>query len=770
MCLPPSTRPPMYGSLKNLSPKQLVRKVSRASARRVRQRTERIVDALGSTFGTLQGEGEINRIMPDMAREVPIEQHPALAGVTANYLQGRFDVLGSGWLSWRYGALPPGREGHRMNPGPSLQSDPEGAWIEGLVTAKNLPTSRNLWRLIEGPHSPIDWQLDARSGARWSATIHALDTPIGLHRGADVKAPWELAKLQHLPRLALAYGLAKLGRSGFLSATEYARVYRNQVLDFLALNPPRFGANWSTAMLAGIRIANILMAHDLFRAAGAEFDAEFERIIVGTTRKHIDCILSHLDWWDLDARNNHYLANVAGLAFGAAYLPTSEVSESILAFARNEIASEVRYQFNPDGSHFEGSSAYHAFSAEMVAWTLAILDAVDAKASPPRPQALPSEARRRAFDASAPPPLNTDKALRGMLSFLYAAQRPDGALLQVGDNDSGRFIRLDVQAEPTELKVLRRRYLNLRELPESDGVYWHEGALGYASTIAALEAKLGCVASTESSTYPAILHLVGGVDPSPERYPCPPPPAPVSSQASVKSVDQSLQRDAEVLKCSEIFRPSRRLDLTKNLNRLFYADFGLCLLRSDHLWLAIRCGRGHGSDGGHSHADALSFELHMDGRVYRVDPGAYVYTSLPWRRQQFRSASSHGIPRLRGEGVSPGESVFAPSTDASSSLLAFDQNGLVGSRESSIGTIYRSIRVYPDRVEVTDFSRDGQPVHVEPLPWWSPGYGRLVAFNAGESPADDAPSRGRVDRPMVVGSKSEAGYPGSTTDGEAARR
>jgi heparinase II/III-like protein len=743
----------MYGSLKNLSPKQLARKVSRASRRRIRHRAERVRDRLGNTFGPGAIPGEIPRFLPDLTENVPSGQRCALAGVTANYVMGRFDLLGSGWLAWRYGAPPAGREGHRMDPGPSVVEDREGAWIAGLVSAKNLPAARNLWRMIEGPYTPIDWQLDARSGARWSAAVHTLDTPIGERRGADVKLPWELAKLQHLPRLALAHGLATSGESGFLVPSEYVRAYRNQVLDFLALNPPRYGANWASAMLSGIRIANLLLAHDLFRASGAEFDVGFERVLIQSTQQHIDHILGHLDWWDLDARNNHYLANVAGLAFAAAYLPRTDVSASILAFARNEIESELAHQFSADGSHFEGSSAYHAFSAEMAVWTRAILAAAGAPAEALKPGALPREARRRAFGqpraaAGREPRQSSDVGtIERALTFLRDLKRPDGSLLQVGDNDSGRFMRLDVEATLTDLAVVRRRFLNLRELPQDRGPYWHEGAMSYASTISALEAGVGVPPTRESVGYAAIRHLAGASVASAEAF----VPHRAVPGTGVATVHSELASRPAARSCSEVFRPVSNVDLTANLSKTLYPDFGLCLVRSDHLWLAIRCGQGHRADGGHSHADALSFELHMDGRTYRVDPGAYVYTSLPWRRQQFRSAASHGIPRIRGNGIfTNGENVFAPPSDSSSTLVAFDGDGLVGRRESEEGIVFRIIRIYPDRVEVTDLSSDGQPIHVEPLPWWSPGYGRLVAFESGAPLSGTVPVRStRVDRPMT---------------------
>ncbi|NNE69520.1 MAG: hypothetical protein HKN29_04060 [Rhodothermales bacterium] len=776
----------------NLSPRQFVRKAPRALRRRIRHQAARVMDRVSGTHAALPDEGEIRRILPNTAALVPDSQVAPLAGITANYVNGRFEFLGSGWLPWTYGTSPPGREGHRFDPGPVIKADLEGLWLEHQVTAKNLPTARKLWQMVEHPYAPIDWQLDARSGARWSAATHSLDTSIGLRKGADVKVPWELGKLQHLPRLALAHGLAIQGRRGFMMASEYRRAYQNQLCDFLALNPPRYGCNWATAMLSGIRIANILVAHDLFKASGATFDAAFERTVLQATHEHIDHIFNHLDWWDLDRRNNHYLANIAGLAFAAAYLPASDRAASILAFCRRELETELDWQFNGDGSHFEGSTAYHAFSAEMLAWTAAILGAVGAPLDPPKPQVIPSEARKRAFSK----PANGDAqsqprgAGRGIPSaafqpikkFLTRMVRPDGQLLQIGDNDSGRFLKLDVLAGCTQLATIRRRFLNLRELAQDQQPYWNERYLDYSPTLALLSVVGQAAAGIPTENGSAPNTVAGAVAATLlERWK--PETTGRSKNYSaavwtpvaggVATETARLAAMPRVRSCSQRFPDCGEEDssngLRSGLTFDWFEDFGICLFRSERLWLAIRAGGTLRSDGGHFHADALSFELHIDGVAYRVDPGAYVYTSLPWRRRQFRSESAHGIPRLRGQTeFEDSRSTFSPARDSGSEVIALDDRGLVGKRTTPAGDVYRSFVVTDSAVEVVDYSTDGQPIHLEPLPWWSPGYGQLAAFDPGcvtinqESgaaarEADLKPDGPRSGRPAIRGTRTPSG-------------
>ncbi|HEX2189489.1 MAG TPA: hypothetical protein VHG51_11355, partial [Longimicrobiaceae bacterium] len=160
------------------------------------------------------------------------EQVAALAG---HYLEHRFDLLGSGWVRVRHGAACRGVAGHRYGPGAAVVPDAEGRWLQELLPAGNLPESQRIWRLVDGGYLPVDWQLDFKSGFRWSERTWSADVPYGHLPGVDVKVPWELARMQHLPQLATAYALA--GRAGaagrgFRPPEEYAREFRNQVLDF----------------------------------------------------------------------------------------------------------------------------------------------------------------------------------------------------------------------------------------------------------------------------------------------------------------------------------------------------------------------------------------------------------------------------------------------------------------------------------------------------------------------------------------------------------
>ena len=101
---------------------------------------------------------------------------------------------------------------------------------DSLVTSPNRAETQRLWRLIDAGYQPIDWHVDFKSGWRWASTSWHRDIAGG-PLGADLKVPWELARLQHLPQLAVASEYAQKTK-GFPPAEVLRAEYRNQLLDF----------------------------------------------------------------------------------------------------------------------------------------------------------------------------------------------------------------------------------------------------------------------------------------------------------------------------------------------------------------------------------------------------------------------------------------------------------------------------------------------------------------------------------------------------------
>nr|MBL0701403.1 heparinase II/III-family protein [Desulfobacterales bacterium] len=111
-----------------------------------------------------------------------------------------------------------------------------------------------------------------------------------------------------------------------------------------------------------------------------------------------------------------------------------------------------------------------------------------------------------------------------------------------------------------------------------------------------------------------------------------------------------------------------------------YPDFGLYIYRSKRFYLAIRCGSiGQNGNGGHAHNDQLSIELNIDGKDIISDPGTYLYTPLPERRNEYRSVKAHFAPQVKGrEPANLNENLFKLGNAVSGECLYFGIEGFVG--------------------------------------------------------------------------------------------
>lgn len=83
-------------------------------------------------------------------------------------------------------------------------------------------------------------------------------------------------------------------------------------------------------------------------------------------------------------------------------------------------------------------------------------------------------------------------------------------------------------------------------------------------------------------------------------------------------------------------------------------------------YLLFDCGP-HGIDNsGHAHADALSFELAVNGRTLLIDPGTYTYTGSKEMRDWFRSSVAHNTLTVDNESSSVCDGPFSWKTMARS--------------------------------------------------------------------------------------------------------
>ena len=714
-------------------------------------------DSRRVTFLPAEQSSDLTRILSGFNLEQLRPLARQLRGVSNLWIDHYFDLLGSGWTKVEHGMRCRGLEGHQYSSGARPQIDAEGRWLRGRITPANLDESTRVWRAVDRGYSPIDWQLDFKSGYRWSERTWHADIKFGHAAGADVKVPWELARMQHLPQLAHAYSLAVNGESGFRLPEVYIREFRNQVLDFVATNPPRFGVNWHCSMDVGIRAVNWLVAYDLFRAYGAKFDAEFERIVARSISEHASHIATHPEKYGA-LRGNHYLAGVTGLLFASAYLPGTPESDAWLALAVDELVAEVEYQFHDDGANFEGSTCYHMLSAEMVAFATAlVLGLPSEKRAALRGSS--SEIYTRGLSADDPESsLNVFPSwylqrLQKIVAFTVHVTKPSGCVHQVGDNDSGRLLKIQPAYHEMTVAQAKSTYGNLQaydQLADSDP-YWVEDHLDHSSLVAAYAGLLDQDFSSRVPDqlqgsafargvdrrleYGAVRQLAGG-------RPCRRQDQTeiVIGAAHVRIGDgldfherlTTLQADRQ-LQRSQQSVAIHGDDLALAPCCLGYPDFGLFIFRWPNVYLAIRCGsaRDHVA---HAHNDQLAVELSVRDDDLIVDPGTYVYTPCVERRDAYRSALAHAVPVSvdYGEPRSLALGIFSLVRVPIAECVYFGPSGFIGRCRTGDHFVYRTVFHGSESITIADFSpigssnghRNATGGNSRALPE-SPGYGVL---------------------------------------------
>ena len=687
-----------------LPPQVVAKKGLGVVARAWARERERLIEALRPSFSTKRYEVLVTPITVTPER-VSEATRASLLHLTKQDLQHRFELLGSGSVDVGYDGEAAGLEGISFAVDDRVRCLATDGAPWRLVSRPNRPTAARIFSMIDDPnYRPIDWQRDFRSGYRWGNNQRYTELGIGVVRGVDIKLPWELSRMQHLPRLALAAVLAKAGDRRFRDCETYVREVRNQILDFIALNPPRYGACWGCPMDIGIRAANWVLTLSLLKGAKLDIDGAALREMGGSLYAHAHHIATHLEWSE-SGRSNHYLSDLVGLAFSAAALPDAPESSTWLEFAASELLHETDAQFLADGGNYEGSTNYHRLSAELVLYGLALFlglppqrlsgcdPVVVASLRPPfRPL---SSFDRRAYQLAP--------KLAAIADFAVAVRRPDGRIVQIGDTDSGRLFKLEPKLD--------------RETGEEEQLAIDETIDGYAallgrdahspSVAAAVVASL-CRGKTLSETTPARSN----------------PYEPSEQLAAVEKMIDDLPEEQRCLKTVAVRAPE-----SSSLSLALFPDFGLFILRGEQFFLSFRCAPHSQSEApsGHTHDDNLSIEL-FDRDLIIADPGTYVYTPLPKWRNRYRAIEAHYAPRTTAwPAVGSMQWLFALEQVAKARCLHASLDGFAGVLEHPKGSIWRTIRLAGSTIEIRDGASSGRLRSVEAPPNYCIGYGKKTS-------------------------------------------
>jgi len=286
----------------------------------------------------------------------------------------------------------------------------------GAVIADAETICRHEFRLLGDKWSymgeQIDWHIDPLSGYRWPKqfAFHLKAIRTGPD-GSDVKWPWELSRMQHLPTLGKAYKLTQNER--------YACEIVDQITHWLNENPCPYGVNWLCAMDVAIRVVNIAWAYRFIRRSGL-ISTDFQNRLAVAITQHAQFILYYLEQSIGDggsiANGNHYLANIVGLLHLGLMCPELKMAQTWRCIGLRALVEEMDRQVHPDGFDYEASIPYHRLVLELF---------------------LAGALICRVNGVALPQPFWN--RLERMFEAILCVTRPDGKVPQVGDADDGRL-------------------------------------------------------------------------------------------------------------------------------------------------------------------------------------------------------------------------------------------------------------------------------------------------------------------------------------------
>jgi len=527
-----------------------------------------------------------------------------------NYREHNFDLLGSGWINTNYNTKVTGFENYRYD-NQFINLKTRKILINETINERNISESISIFNLLDKNYCPIDWQRDFKSGYRWTTKDWFSPPIVGPQKGVDIKVPWELGRLQHLPRFAILYKMIPEEQK------EIKAEFQNQLIDFIAQNPIRWGVNYMCTMDVGIRTANIVLAISLFKSQGINFDDKFEAIVMNYIYGLCDFIFHNLEW-SYYLTSNHYFANIAGLLFGAAILPKDNRQKKWLKFSIAEVKREILKQYNVEGSNKEGSTAYHRLTSEMALYSVALIHKLSLQGY--------------CEDCSS----DIKNIIYKTGKFLDSITRPDGEFTQIGDNDSGLFFRLSITGQITETKEILNKYHNLSKYysnMNNISNYLDEN-MNDGRTF--LSAVAGLFDSKDFQhvvmKYPLEASIVTSI--CQEKITLP--------DVSKKEIIIANAMQLKELEKREFKKYTSNQDLLHNIKYEYFSEFGVIIFKSDNLYLVINVtDNGQNGNAGHAHNDKLSYELFIENICKEEDPGVYVYSADAELRNLYRSTCAH---------------------------------------------------------------------------------------------------------------------------------
>ncbi len=452
-----------------------------------------------------------------------------------------------------------------------------------------------------------DWHAGFNTPARWpllpSSTLsYRQRDDIG-----DARINWELNRLRQFARLAaasLAAPATPVGPDASPAQASPAELLaRLNFLfdDWVAHNPFLYGISWTSPMEVAIRMMQWIYAARFLALAITSAEAPAwqtaTRLLTGAANM-AEYVSRHLSGYS--SANNHLVVEAAALVTAGAALNRPELITRATAILDRELAVQV----TADGVDRESSLHYHTFVLE--AYLLAV-----------------NELR----NAGQPVPAHWQQRLGAMASFIEASRVPAPA----SPAKDSPTQEASAAESPASSQDSSTQPASTKDSPASA-----EGA-----------APLYAIFGDDDGA--RILDLNFGDDDyyalQVRRYHTL-FTAPKAQQASSCYRPCTADPEAPSPDAAAIYR-APTADAT--LAPANFIEGGYSFLREGRMFAAIdHAPLGFGTIAAHAHADALSFQLFVDGRPVFIDPGTYLYHADLPRRNRLRSSLMHNTVTING--------------------------------------------------------------------------------------------------------------------------
>ncbi len=170
----------------------------------------------------------------------------------------------------------------------------------------------------------------------------------------DIKVPWELSRLQHLPLLGYMYQAT--------NDHKYKDAFVMHVQHWREHNPYLLGINWLCPMEVALRSISLVIAFDSFKKA--DIDASFWQSYAGLLYDHMIYLEGNWEWYD-GRTSNHYLSDLVGYLYLCFFFQSCWDVSKKLDWAIKEIIREMEKQIFKEGTSYEGSTRYHSLVTEL---------------------------------------------------------------------------------------------------------------------------------------------------------------------------------------------------------------------------------------------------------------------------------------------------------------------------------------------------------------------------------------------------------------------